>query len=84
MSTTGDNIGVHDNSRGWIWYWDGGYTRWNYGYNYFSGDVRTWRYYDHDTGYYWDGNDYVNMNYNATRSQSRIGLDGKYNTPRSD
>jgi hypothetical protein len=84
MSTTGDNVGVHDSSRGWIWYWDGGYTRWNYGYNYFSGDVRTWRYYDHDTGYYFDGNDYTNLNYNTTRSQSRIGLDGKYNTPRSD
>jgi hypothetical protein len=61
MSTGGDNVGLHDNSRGWIWYWNGSYTQWNYGYNYFGGDVRSWRFYDHDTSYYGDFNDWSRM-----------------------
>jgi len=62
MSTVGDNFGLHDNSRGnWLWYWDGSYQRWNYGYNYFSGDLRGPIFYDHDTSYYGDFNTWSRM-----------------------
>jgi hypothetical protein len=55
MSTTGDNVGVHDNSRGWIWYWDGGYTQFPFGYTFFGGSARSPIFYDNDnTGYYAD------------------------------
>jgi hypothetical protein len=55
MSTTGDNVGVHDNSRGWIWYWDGSYTQWPHGYSFFGGSARSPIFYDNDnTGYYAD------------------------------
>ena len=55
MSTTGDNVGVHDNSRGWIWYWDGSYTRFDFGYTQFAGSGRAPIFYDsNDTGYYCD------------------------------
>ena len=76
MSTGGDNVGVHDNSRGWIWYWDGGHTRWRFGYNYFDGDVRSWRFYDHDTGYYGDFNSDTNWQGLTARGQAMIGLSG--------
>ncbi|WJZ47903.1 hypothetical protein [Synechococcus phage DSL-LC03] len=56
MSTGGDNVGVHDNSRGWIWYWDGSYTRWDYGYTQFN-DARSQIFYDsNNTAYYADPN----------------------------
>jgi hypothetical protein len=77
MSTGGDNVGVHDNSRGWIWYWNGSYTQWPYGYNYFAGDVRSWRFYDHDTSYYGDFNTYTNWQGLTERSKAQIGLSGQ-------
>lgn len=85
MSTGGDNVGVHDNSRGnWLWYWDGGYTRWNFGYNYFAGDVRSWRFYDHDTNYYFDGNDNSNWVGLTGRGKAMIGETYKTNWKRPD
>ena len=55
MSTTGDNVGVHDNSRGWIWYWNGSYTEFPYGYTIHGGSSRSPIFYDqNDTGYYCD------------------------------
>jgi len=55
MSTTGDNVGVHDNSRGWIWYWNGSYTELPYGYTIMGGSARSPIFYDqNDTGYYVD------------------------------
>jgi hypothetical protein len=55
MSTTGDNVGVHDNSRGWIWYWNGSNTTFEHGYTVFAGSARAPIFYDsNDTGYYCD------------------------------
>jgi hypothetical protein len=55
MSTGGDNVGVHDNSRGWIWYWDGSYTQFPYGFTFFGGSARSPIFYDSDnTAYYAD------------------------------
>jgi hypothetical protein len=55
MSTGGDNVGVHDNSRGWIWYWDGAYTQWPHGYTFFGGSARSPLFYDNDnTAFYAD------------------------------
>jgi hypothetical protein len=55
MSTGGDNVGVHDNSRGWIWYWNGSNFEINYGYTYMAGSARSPIFYDSDnTGYYLD------------------------------
>jgi hypothetical protein len=57
MSTTGDNVGVHDNSRGWIWYWNGSFTSFDFGYTQFAGSARSPIFYDNnDTGYYADLN----------------------------
>jgi hypothetical protein len=56
MSTTGDNVGVHDNSRGWIWYWNGSYTTFDFGYTQFAGSARAPIFYDSaNTAYYFDG-----------------------------
>ena len=55
MSTGGDNVGVHDNSRGWIWYWNGSYTTFDFGYTQFANSARSPIFYDNnDTGYYCD------------------------------
>ena len=57
MSTGGDNIGIHDNSRTWMYYWDGGYHRFNYGYVEAQGSMRSPIFYDsNNTGYYVDPN----------------------------
>ena len=85
MSTVGDNIGIHDNSRGnWLWYWDGGYSRWNYGYNYFAGDVRAPIFYDHDTSYYMNLNGDSNWQGLTDYGKMRIGLTAKGNFRRND
>jgi len=53
MSTGGDNVGVHDNSRGWIWYWNGSYFEIPYGFTQVAGSVRSPLFYDSDnTNYY--------------------------------
>jgi hypothetical protein len=55
MSTGGDNVGIHDNSRGWIMYWVGSFTQFPYGYTFFGGSARSPIFYDNDnTGYYAD------------------------------
>jgi hypothetical protein len=55
MSTTGDNVGVHDNSRGWIWYWNGSFTSFDFGYTQFAGSARSPLFYDNDnTAFYAD------------------------------
>jgi len=55
MSTGGDNVGVHDNSRGWIWYWNGSFTSFDYGYTQFGGSARAPIFYDsNNTSYYID------------------------------
>jgi hypothetical protein len=80
MSTTGDNVGVHDNSRGWVWYMSGAIL-----YLYFAGsermsmqpygvfvnnDIRSPIFYDHDTGYYGD--------FNSTSRMYRINANQLY------
>ena len=56
MSTGGDNIGIHDNSRGWLMYWNGSYMDFNYGYTRMNGSARSPIFYDlNDTGYRWNG-----------------------------
>jgi hypothetical protein len=63
MSTGGDNVGVHDNSRGWIWYWNGSFTSFDFGYTQFAGSARSPIFYDNnDTGYYVDPNSTSRMN----------------------
>jgi hypothetical protein len=55
MSTGGDNIGIHDNSRSWLYYWDGAYHRFQYGYLQAEGSMRAPIFYDSaNTGYYVD------------------------------
>jgi hypothetical protein len=55
MSTGGDNVGVHDNSRGWIWYWNGSFTSFDFGYLQAAGSMRAPIFYDsNNTGYYVD------------------------------
>lgn len=55
MSNGGDNIGIHDNNRSWLYYWDGTYHRFQYGYFEAAGSVRGPIFYDSDnTGYYID------------------------------
>ena len=64
MSTNGDNVGVHDNSRGWVWYMSGAVlylyyaaaermSMQSYGV-YVNQQVRSAIYYDHNTSYYGD------------------------------
>ena len=56
MSTGGDNLGLHDNSRGWLYYWNGSYTRFQYGYTRMDGSARSPIFYDLDnTAYYFNG-----------------------------
>lgn len=57
MSTGGDNVGVHDNSRGWIWYWNGSFTEFGFGHTQFANSARAPIFYDsNDTNYYADFN----------------------------
>jgi hypothetical protein len=57
MSTVGDNFGIHDNNRTWMYLWDGGSHRFQYGYTWADGSMRTPIFYDNnDTGYYGDFN----------------------------
>jgi hypothetical protein len=73
MSTLGDNVGVHDNNRGWVWYMSGADLNlyWagqdiasmrSHGV-YAHRDVRASIYYDHDTGWYGDFNSTSRFNY---------------------
>jgi hypothetical protein len=72
MSTTGDNVGVHDNSRGWIWYWNGSFTSFDFGYTQFAGSARAPIFYDsNDTGYYVDPN--------GTSYCNRVDVNTHYN-----
>ena len=53
MSNGGDNIGIHDNTRSWLYYWDGTYHRFQYGYLESANSVRGPIFYDSDnTSYY--------------------------------
>lgn len=55
MSTGGDNVGVHDSGRGWIWYWNGSFTSFDFGYLQAAGSMRAPIFYDsNNTGYYVD------------------------------
>jgi hypothetical protein len=74
MSTTGDNVGVHDNSRGWIWYWDGGYTQFPFGYTFFGGSARSPLFYDNDNTAYFG-------NFAGTSVMSSIALGGAGSVP---
>ena len=66
MSTMGTNCGVHDTSYGWIWYMSGAILYLYYAGSermsmqpygvYVNNDIRSPIFYDHDTGYYVDGN----------------------------
>jgi hypothetical protein len=73
MSTMGDNVGVHDSARGWVWLMSGAIL-----YLYYAGsdrmsmqpygvyvynDIRSPIFYDHDTGYYGDFNSTSRFNY---------------------
>ena len=52
MTTTGDNIGLHDNRYSWIWYWDGGAFNVYRGYTYMVNSARSPIFYDsNDTGF---------------------------------
>ena len=55
MSTGADNFGVHDNTRGWLYYWNGTYHNFQYGYLESASSVRAPLFYDsNDTTYYLD------------------------------
>ena len=80
MSTNGDNVGVHDNSRGWVWYMSGAVlylyyaaaermSMQSYGV-YVNQQVRSAIYYDHDTSYYGD--------FNSTSRMYRINANYLY------
>jgi hypothetical protein len=94
MSTGGDNMGMHDTARGWIWYMEGGRLQMHWAGNrrmvteshgvYFDADARASIFYDHDTGYYFDGNGTSNMNRFTDRTKASMGNTAKYNSPRWD
>jgi hypothetical protein len=73
MSTMGDNCGVHDSARGWIWYMSGAILYLYYASSermsmqpygvYVNNDIRSPIFYDHDTGYYGDFNSTSRFNY---------------------
>jgi len=94
MSTGGDNVGMHDSARGWVWYMSGGELNLYYAGSdrasmrshgiYAHSDVRAAIYYDHDTGYYFDGNGTSNMNRFTDRTKASMGNTAKYNSPRWD
>ena len=55
MSTGGDNFGVHDNTRSWLYYWNGTYHNFQYGYLESASSVRAPLFYDsNNTTYYLD------------------------------
>jgi hypothetical protein len=55
MSTGGDNFGVHDNTRSWLYYWNGTYHNFQYGYLESASSVRAPLFYDsNNTAYYLD------------------------------
>jgi hypothetical protein len=94
MSTNGDNVGMHDRDRGWVWYMSGAELNLYYAGAdrmsmrshgaYAHADVRASIYYDHDTGYYFDGNGTSSWNWITDRSKDRVGNTAKYNNPRSN
>ena len=56
MSTEGNNVGVHDNNRGWLQYYNGSYTDFNYGHVQSDSSFRAPIFYDlNNTAYYFDG-----------------------------
>ena len=73
MSTMGDNCGLHDAARGWIWYMSGAVLYLYYASSermsmqpygvYVNNDIRSPIFYDHDTGYYGDFNSTSRFNY---------------------
>ena len=73
MSTGGDNVGIHDNSITWHWYFNGSYNRWYRGNNYFDGDVRGSVFYDrYDTGYYHNGAYGYSRTYNGHSNPNTV------------
>ncbi len=79
MSTTGDNIGIHDNSRGWLYYWNGGNHQFYFGFLAAEGSMRTPIFYDsNDTGYYLDPNS--NSNLAALQVQTGVATNSFYAT----
>jgi hypothetical protein len=83
--TASDNFGIHDGNRTWMYLWDGGSHRFQYGYTWADGSMRTPIFYDNnDTGYYGDFNSSTNLQYFTARALSRIHGQSKFNTPRSD
>jgi hypothetical protein len=63
MSTGGDNFGVHDNTRSWLYYWNGTYHNFQYGYLESASSVRAPLFYDSDnTAYYIDAASTSNLN----------------------
>ena len=85
MSTTGDNVGVHDNRYSWIWYWDGGAFNVYRGYTYMVNSARSPIFYDsNDTSFYFDGNGTTRWQGTDDYSKMRIGLTGKGNFRRNN
>jgi hypothetical protein len=94
MSTGGDNVGMHDTARGWVWYMEGGRLQMHWAGNrrmvteshgvYFDADARASIFYDHDTGYYFDGNGTSSINRFTDRTKVAMGMTGRYNSPRYD
>jgi len=77
MSTEGNNWGMHDNSRGWNYYYNGSYHRFYYGYVYSSESFRAPIFYDLDnTGYYGNFAGDTNWQGLTARGQAMIGLPG--------
>jgi hypothetical protein len=94
MSTTGDNVGVHDSARGWVWYMSGaelnlywaGADRMSMRSHgaYAHADVRASIYYDHNTSFYFNGDGDSRWNGLDDYSKMRIGLTGRGNFRRND
>jgi hypothetical protein len=94
MSTGGDNVGMHDSARGWVWYMSGAELNLYYAGAdrmsmrshgaYAHADVRAAIYYDHDTGFYFNGNGDSRWNGTDDYSKMRIGLTGRGNFRRND
>ncbi len=94
MTTTGDNVGMHDNSRSWIWYMSGGDLNLYWAGNrralitdygvYSDNQVRAAIYYDHNTSFYFNGDGDSRWNGLDDYSKMRIGLTGRGNFRRND
>jgi hypothetical protein len=77
MSTEGNNVGVHDNTRSWLQYYNGSYHDFNYGYVQSDSSFRAPIFYDlNDTGYYMNPNSDSNWQGLTARGQAMIGLQG--------